>query len=374
MIKHSLSIVMFLFILILAAGCALIPDVPPDPTYIATPAPALAASSTPTDALVFHTPSSATILTAAPAEQVPAGDTRLTPAVTTTCGLKVEDYTLGSAKDLDLPANTDFAAQLPPALFDKQRAAQESATPTITQTNQTLEAFGYRLVDEPGTGIALYQGDQRIKEGLSGFGPVSLSQSGEDFAMVAGAWDNAWLVTKGSIEKWDPSAHFQQTPRFLGDELLTLNWKEVDPVSGAMGAVVERSGQPISKQALPYTGAEGCPVAAFDAWNGQWALETEKDIFLDGESLSQKMGYQQAFDLALLQGKPFYVFQKDGVYGMTYGDKILPVQFDEVIHPNCITKKGAGVPYGDGAVPDLVWFFARSGGNWHFIQVSPKPG
>lgn len=86
-------------------------------------------------------------------------------------------------------------------------------------------------------------------------------------------------------------------------------------------------------------------VAAW-AYNGHWAIEfipldsenrSMTDIVIDGQSICDMNNYQTAFGFQTIDGRPFYFFKKDDIYGVSYNmaDVMLEDQaYDEILYHN----------------------------------------
>jgi hypothetical protein len=332
------------------------------PTAIAT---ILSATSTPT----LPTPTGAKTPTPSPTTTSVSENAAPELQVLNWDGLILEDYALSSAQGISLPDGGDFYASLPPSLIEKQQALLQSNNwPTITQTNAILAPFGYRL--EGDFQYALYDENNLLKDGLPGFGSISVGQSKRDFAIIVGDWDNTWLVHKGQIEAWDKPQHFNQVPFFLGDDLLMIT--QVMTEDERFGVRLERNGQTIFEQPISYVGAEGCPVEQFREWGEHWILEVEADIFVDGVSLAKITGYEQTFNWELMKNKPIYLFQQDDGVGIVYDDQVIPLQYEQIVHYQCVDKYGGAFgAYNVAQNSQILSFFALKGGRWHFVQILP---
>jgi hypothetical protein len=95
-------------------------------------------------------------------------------------------------------------------------------------------------------------------------------------------------------------------------------------------------------------------------------------VVQDGKDLNTALGYQQSFQFAVLDGKPFYFFQKASKIGISFGDRQFAEAYDEVPHYQCCT----GSLLNPGISMNMVWFFARRGAHWYYVQayVPRTPG
>jgi len=112
-------------------------------------------------------------------------------------------------------------------------------------------------------------------------------------------------------------------------------------------------------------------------YEGHWAVElqlpneqdpwlpTDGQIIQDGQDLNAACGYEESYNFALLGGKPFYFYRKEGGLGISYDGQELPLPYDEIPHYQCCSA-GATNPE---TRPNLVWFFGRKGQQWYYVEA-----
>ncbi len=86
--------------------------------------------------------------------------------------------------------------------------------------------------------------------------------------------------------------------------------------------------------------------------NESWILEVVRDeikkaddgseipvlvgeLYLDGELLNEKYGYDAAFEFQILAGKPFFFFERDGKFGISYDWQEYELPVESIIHYTC---------------------------------------
>ncbi len=86
--------------------------------------------------------------------------------------------------------------------------------------------------------------------------------------------------------------------------------------------------------------------------NESWILEVVRDeirkaddgseipvlvgeLYLDGELLNEKYGYDAAFEFQILAGKPFFFFERDGKFGISYDWHEYELPVESIIHYTC---------------------------------------
>ena len=88
-------------------------------------------------------------------------------------------------------------------------------------------------------------------------------------------------------------------------------------------------------------------------------------IVQDGELLNEKLGYQEAFNAQIINGKPFYFFKKDGEIGISYGNQTTLLGFDEVPHYKCCSA----AEMNPRSAQTMVSFFAEKKGTWYYVEI-----
>jgi hypothetical protein len=86
--------------------------------------------------------------------------------------------------------------------------------------------------------------------------------------------------------------------------------------------------------------------------NESWILEVVRDeirkaddgseipilvgeLYLDGELLNEKYDYDAAFEFQILAGKPFFFFERDGKFGISYDWHEYELPVESIIHYTC---------------------------------------
>ena len=156
----------------------------------------------------------------------------------------------------------------------------------------------------------------------------------------------------------------------------TEDW--TDPANGSV--IVTRNGQEEYK--VPVGPAS--PVTALRglwAYDGHWAVETalvnnEESgnkvtsfatgrVAVDGSSLNDQFGYEEAFGFQTLGGKPFYFFKRGGKIDANYAGVDVPLGFDEIAHYNCCSASSLNPTI----YPNLVTYYGRKGDTWYYAEI-----
>lgn len=115
------------------------------------------------------------------------------------------------------------------------------------------------------------------------------------------------------------------------------------------------------------------PLQALWTYDDHWALEilyadTETyagRIYIDGESINDTMGYDDAFGLQLLAGEPFYFYYKEEGIGYSYAGKQYDLSYNEIPHYYCCGESMLNPVQAE----NMVAFFARKADAWYYVEL-----
>jgi hypothetical protein len=164
----------------------------------------------------------------------------------------------------------------------------------------------------------------------------------------------------------------------LGSDQLAT-WEDYsDPAAGLV--IVSRNDEEIYR--IPV--GEASPIPALRGlwvYDDHWMLETayvnnEQDgneisswaigqITLDGELLNDRYGYDDAFGLQTIRGRPFYFYRKDGKIDADYDGVEILLGYDEIPHYNCCSSSTLNPMIAQS----MVSFFARKGSDWYYVEA-----
>ncbi len=164
----------------------------------------------------------------------------------------------------------------------------------------------------------------------------------------------------------------------LGSDQLAA-WEDYsNPASGLV--IVSRNDEEIYR--IPI--GEASPIPALRGlwvYDDHWMLETvyvnnEQDgneisswavgqITLDGELLNDRYGYDEAFGLQTIHGRPFYFYQEDGKIDANYDGVAINLGYDEIPHYNCCSASTLNPMIAQ----NMVAFFARQGSDWYYVEI-----
>ncbi len=314
----------------------------------------------------------------------PAPVTLRSPPLALPYGLAVEEYRLqdrpGFAPNSDAldfkPVGTGMETVL--AKHALERA--DYSTTLYYTNNLALRPFGYRLATDswvngqiPNQAALwrLYHYDTLVLSDISEIGPVHTTASGKDFVMTAQLPGRAVLVRKDSVQDYPVS--YEDYVGTLGNDLLEAIDRHDSP---PFYVEIKRAGQVIQK--IP-TAISGGVLNFMGLWTDRshWWVEVLSqiypgapssvevgDIYLDGISLNQKLGYQDSFNFAYLGGQPFFFYKKDGKIGISYAGQEISLAYGQVLHDGCCSA----ATFNPRGSSNLVSFFAERDGAWYFVD------
>ncbi len=81
--------------------------------------------------------------------------------------------------------------------------------------------------------------------------------------------------------------------------------------------------------------------------------------------MNAKLGFGEIFNWTLLKGKPLYFFRKGPNVGISYDEKFLPLQYQDVAHGLCCGPAQNNPSVGE----DSLSFFGKRDGLWYYVVV-----
>jgi hypothetical protein len=256
----------------------------------------------------------------------------------------------------------------------RQSPEMSSGPERLAYTNTILGQFGYHLeADQPtqeDPSLQLYLNGDLIKENLDPvLLPLALSEDDGsllDFAQVveerfptgSNPPGQFWLIRKDGLKPWDPFSHrFTRTPVLAGSKLVDLKFEnEVGPSR----IWIEIDGKPAFSMLLILDE----PGDRLSGWDDHWVLEVDGTLVIDGQLMNLEWGYGEIFNWFLLEGKPFFFFEKGGQVSISYDGQELPVSYDEIIHAGC-----CGGYQNPRSSEHMVSFYARRDGWWTYVEI-----
>jgi hypothetical protein len=304
----------------------------------------------------------------------------LTPQVTKGHGLIIETYRLGPAEGFslepeDYSENQEFYERIPTTLLNQRTDLwQGSNVLPLENLNARLAPFGYRLARNPDDTslFDLYQENQLLRNMITHFGTLQINDTGTDFILpVTIDSTEVWILQRNSFLLWF-SGHPRFLPIFAGSTLTSLSEPVESAITGEKEVLVKQDQQAVYSLPISYEGAQGCPVETFRAWNGAWVLESEGDVVVSGERLSERHAYSHVFNWQALANKEFFLYQRGPAFGIYYDGIELPVQYDQIVRWPCVDQLGgSGYNFSARGNDRIAGFFAIIEGNWNYVEITP---
>jgi hypothetical protein len=243
---------------------------------------------------------------------------------------------------------------------------------------QALAPIGYSLKDQadpPGAGyFSIYHGDQLLARDVMFMAPVSTNTSRTDFVGMADLSDGTYLFTRKQFEAL-PWSVGRNPYGYVGNGLLSIERTNVS--SGVSDLHVYLENAPVYE-------SQYNSVSTYEFFDGPWTygshwalvlLDAKLDaaqgpveydrLILDGQDINSVRGYEQSFQFALLDGRPFYFYQKSGKIGISFDGREIAKSYDEIPHYQCCTP----ALLNPGKSMNMVWFFARRGNAWYYVEA-----
>jgi hypothetical protein len=288
--------------------------------------------------------------------------------------LVVEEHLLSGPPDISTEQLVFHFADGDQEQILARTAPYRDARTQITQyNNRVLSSFGYRIESYtqsqfgyPLWKYRIYKGEDVIAENADWVTPASVNVSGTDFIAEVEMSAGTHVLTRDSFRQraWPAGI---EPEAYAGDRLLSVEIKG----EGNGGGIVEiyLDGASVYRGNTGYTMPYG-PIDGPWSYNGHWAivlLDAEldpqsDDIVIDHAvqdrvDLNTKYGYDQSFQFAVLDGRPFYFHQKDGKIDLSFDGRDIPEKYNEIPHYNCCSPALLN-PH---VSMNMIWFLARRG-------------
>ena len=88
-------------------------------------------------------------------------------------------------------------------------------------------------------------------------------------------------------------------------------------------------------------------------------------IVIDGISVNDTHGYEEAFSFQMIASRPFYFFKMDGEIGINYAGETQMLPFEAVSHYNCCSA----ALLNPIQAQNMVAFFAEADGTWYYVEI-----
>lgn len=258
---------------------------------------------------------------------------------------------------------------------------QTGLTQQAEINNQSLEPFGYRLVKVEGTSFSydLYKGEELLIPGLTRLGQVSVNSDGDDFVMwVQNVHDGKPPIEVRSNAVREISPFRESTTwndgfntAWVGKDLMAYEYSSsmISPLGAQNNVNITRNGEVVKIFSASQPEVSGNPVVNFWSWEGHWLLEMDNVVIQDGKALNQITESTEVFEWQLLNGQPFFLFLKNGKFGINYDGQDLPISYDSIIHNHLCCDPAR---YNIVSIPSGVRFFALKNNTWMLVYVQAR--
>jgi hypothetical protein len=105
-------------------------------------------------------------------------------------------------------------------------------------------------------------------------------------------------------------------------------------------------------------------------WHNHWILTFGDFLVEDDEMINKKLGFQQIFEWHLVHDKPVYFFRKGPRLGLSYNDRILPLQYEDIAYALIRSASGKWIQGNSARIlDDSARFYGRRNGVWYYVVV-----
>ena len=296
--------------------------------------------------------------------------------------LVVEEHLLSGAPDI----STDqlvfhFATGDQDQILARTAPYRDARNQIIQYNNRVLASFGYRMENYqqsmngyPQWYPKIFHGGEEIGHGADWVNPASVNASGTDFIVEVEMAGGSYVLTRDHFDQRSYPAGIEPEV-YVGDRLLSMELAGSGNGGGMANIYLDKN--------LVYQGKTGfvIPFGPTDgpwSFNGHWAIvvlvagpnvqggqPVIDHVVRDGEDLNTKYGYDQSFQFAVLDGRPFYFHQKAGKIDLSFDGRDITESFDEVPHYYCCSPALLN-PH---ISMNMIWFLARRGQDWYYVEA-----
>ena len=278
--------------------------------------------------------------------------------------LTMEEYAVVSAQ-IDTPNHFEFTQRIPADVFARRQTQRTPDLSTRLETaNRLIGPMNWRF--DPGSssdGFNAFQNGLLVKSDLRRFSSIQVNRSANDFmTVVAEANGDTWLLQRTGFTPWNSIQHFNVPPVYVADDVVSL-----DTVANNLSQLaVTRAGTTAFNLTLDMTNSPRLVLASLGS---HWVVDANGLLFQNGLLINKSLGYDEIFNWQQLNGKPLYFFTQNGKVGISYGDSVLPLGFDEVIHTACCEPAAFNI----SGNSSMLWFYARRNGFWNYVELGVYP-
>jgi hypothetical protein len=221
----------------------------------------------------------------------------------------------------------------------------------------------------------IYRGDEKIVDGALFIGPISVNASGTDFIGNVMTYDGDYVLTRGGYAK-RPWPAGRAPYLFAGDQLLSI--ERTSPAHQEILVSLYLDDELAYQSSMLSGAATYGDMDGPWSYGGHWAIvlldgKRKEDgqiapmnrVVIDGQDINTLHNYEQSFQFAVLDERPFYFYQREGRIGISFDGQEFAREYDEIPHYRCCSPALLN-PH---ISMNMVRFFARRGEEWYYVEA-----
>lgn len=296
--------------------------------------------------------------------------------------LVVEEHLLSGVPDISTEQLVfHFAEGNQEQIMARSAPYRDVRAQITSYNNRVLASFGYRMEDYqrspdgvPLWSTRIFSGQEVIADVADWVNPASVNASGTEFITEVDVGAGSYVLTRGNFLR-RPFPPGIEPEAYVGDRLLSV--EQIDGGNGEGAVKIYLDNTPVYQAKTGYA----IPFGSTDgpwSYNGHWAIvllvagqvdqggQTVIDhVVQDGQDINTQYGYDQSFQFAVLDGRPFYFHQKGGKIDLSFDGRDIFKKYDEVPHYGCCSSALLN-PH---ASMNMIWFLARRGTDWYYVEA-----
>lgn len=235
---------------------------------------------------------------------------------------------------------------------------QAGVTPTPRKVN--LKQIGYELKSDERGYSSLYRDGRILFENATRVSDIYTFQTDSGpltaFIVEIELGNKNFVIQNDAVYDFGGYAIYNSAPiLYQGNLLWARTYNERIEIKKSNGDILFKFVTPWIANKPPH----------FRDWAGHWVLQSGDFLIIDGEIMNAKLGFGEIFNWTLLKGKPLYFFRKGPNVGISYDEKFLPLQYQDVAHGLCCGPAQNNPSVGE----DSLSFFGKRDGLWYYVVV-----
>lgn len=289
--------------------------------------------------------------------------------------VEVREYALVE-QSKDNPTHLAFQERVPAAVAAQRGGwALPGLEEALAQPNRALADFGFRLQanqSPPFGGYTLYHHGAALQSDIAGFWQVSLKYDPDlesrDFLLPFVTLAGEKLVASASgIYPWNARTGAESSALTYYGEAVAYAQSTGGKASVYAGPslLYPESEPQANNPRAPSDGARALITWGGPQANQHWALEQDGRVVVDGEDLAARHQAERVYEFRVLDGRPLYFYDKDGLTFMNFDGRDLHYNYDQVVYQN----SGDLSVFNPGASGRVMWFYALRDGLWYYVEA-----